>query len=96
MLLETDGVQGEYLVDVVWPLDRIAESNADFRSSADFADLYAPFDGLLFFGDNGGGDQFAFSDGRVVVWEHETDTRREVATGLRDYIEKALTSGRYP
>jgi hypothetical protein len=49
--------------------------------------------GLLFFGDHGGGDQFAFAGDRVVVWEHETDARREVADGLRDYLTRSLTSG---
>jgi hypothetical protein len=65
LLSETDGVRGEFLVDVVWEVERIVGVNLEFRSRADFAGLYAPFDGLLFFGDNGGGDQFAFAGDRV-------------------------------
>lgn len=69
LLSETDGVRGEFLVDVVWEVDRIVEVNLDFRSRTDFV-----------------GD-------RVVVWEHETDIRREVADDLRDYLARSLTSG---
>src|SRR3712207_4904002 len=50
LLEETDGVRGEYGLDVVWPVERIVRDNA-------------PFGALLFFGDNGGGDQFAFVPG---------------------------------
>ncbi|MFC8033052.1 hypothetical protein ACFUVU_09590 [Streptomyces griseoincarnatus] len=38
-----------------------------------------PFDSLLFFGDNGGGDQFALVVAQerddVFVWDHETGSR---------------------
>ncbi|MCA2212588.1 SMI1/KNR4 family protein [Jidongwangia harbinensis] len=96
LLLETDGVLGEWALDVVWTAQRIAEDNAQFRTDPSFAELYQSFDGLLFFGDNGGGDQFAFvaDDLRagVMVWEHETDTRRKVADSLADYLGQILTS----
>nr|WP_329202312.1 MULTISPECIES: SMI1/KNR4 family protein [unclassified Streptomyces] len=59
--------------------------------------LYMPFDALLFFGDNGGGDQFAFVQTPrrpdVFVWEHETDSRRWVAGDLRDYLGRSLAAG---
>ena len=32
-----------------------------FRANADFAELYMPFDALLFFADAGNGDQFAYA-----------------------------------
>lgn len=60
LLLETDGVVGAYAKDVVWSLDRIVEQNLLFWAPDTFPGLYMPFDPLLFFGDNGGGDQFAF------------------------------------
>jgi hypothetical protein len=95
LLQETDGIVGPDGVDTVWPLSRIAEENLHFRSDRTFADLYMPFDPLLFFGDNGGGDQFAFvrtpSRPDVFVWEHEDDSRRWVARDLRDYLGRALT-----
>src|SRR5438105_4825901 len=60
LLAETDGVRGGSGLDVVWPVHRIVRDNLEFRTFPDFKELYAPFDGLLFFGDNGGVDQFAF------------------------------------
>ncbi|MDJ1136106.1 SMI1/KNR4 family protein [Streptomyces iconiensis] len=96
LLAETDGVVGPYGLDVVWPLERIVEDNLRFRTESSLAELYMPFDPLLFFGDNGDGDQFAFvrqperSD--VFVWEHENDSRRWVAGGLRDYLQRSLTA----
>jgi cell wall assembly regulator SMI1 len=96
LLTETDGLLGDLSLDVVWTAGRILADNQAFRTDEDFAELYAPFDGLLFFGDNGGGDQFAFltdapGEG-VSVWEHETDTRRRVADGLEDYLRRILTA----
>jgi hypothetical protein len=96
LLLETDGLLGEFLVEVVWTAKRIAEDNVSFRADASFAELYRPFDALLFFADNGGGDQFAFMaddpQAGVMVWEHETDVRRKVADDLADYLRKVLSS----
>jgi cell wall assembly regulator SMI1 len=96
LLLESDGLRGKHLVDVVWPAERIAADNADFRTDSDFAELYQPFDGLLFFGDNGGADQFAYLPEEpaagIFVWEHETDDRRRVAENLADYLRQILTS----
>ncbi|MGW7367786.1 SMI1/KNR4 family protein [Streptomyces sp. NPDC054841] len=94
LLRETDGIVGHYGVAAVWPLQRIVEDNLRFRSDRSFADLYMPFDALLFFGDNGGGDQFAFvrtpARPDIFVWEHESDSRRWVAGDLRDYLGRSL------
>jgi hypothetical protein len=100
LLLVSDGVLGEYKLDLVWPVSRIEGDNISFRSNPDFRELYMPFDSLLFFGDAGNGDQFAFplqfgearrSD--VFVWSHEDDSRSWVAPSLRKYLEWWL-SGR--
>ncbi|MFD5521689.1 SMI1/KNR4 family protein [Streptomyces sp. NPDC127066] len=97
LLLESDGVIGHTDTDTVWPLDRIVEQNLFFWSDETLAQLYMPFDALLFFGDNGGGDQFAFVQRPerpdIFVWEHESDSRRWVAGGLRDYLGRALSTG---
>ncbi|MDH6130500.1 SMI1/KNR4 family protein [Kitasatospora sp. GP82] len=60
LLLESNGIIGQTSVDTVWAIEQIVEQNLYFRSDGSFARLYMPFDALLFFGDNGGGDQFAF------------------------------------
>ncbi len=49
MLLESNGVLGEYDLGLVWSVDRIRDDNLDFRNNRDFADHYMPFEHLLFF-----------------------------------------------
>ncbi|MGA5081521.1 SMI1/KNR4 family protein [Streptomyces griseoincarnatus] len=94
LLRETDGVADAYGTDVVWPLAHIVEQNLLFWSGETFAGLYMPFDSLLFFGDNGGGDQFALvvapERDDVFVWDHETDSRMWVAGGIDEYLRRAL------
>ena len=94
LLQETDGIVGAYGVDIIWPLKRIVTDNMRFWSDSSLADLYMPFEAFLFFGDNGGGDQFALvrSPARpdVFVWQHEDDSRRWAARDLRDYLDRAL------
>ncbi|MFD5063540.1 MULTISPECIES: SMI1/KNR4 family protein [unclassified Streptomyces] len=94
LLLETDGIVGEYGTDVVWSLERIVEQNLLFWAPDTFPSLYMPFDPLLFFGDNGGGDQFAFvltpERPDIFVWDHETDSRLWAARELKDYLHRTL------
>ncbi|MEU0373636.1 SMI1/KNR4 family protein [Streptomyces sp. NPDC006283] len=94
LLLESNGVMDEDGTDVVWPTAQIRDNNHQFRTNESFRDLYMPFGPLMFFGDNGGGDQFAFprSPERddVFVWDHENDSRNWVASGLEAYLRNAL------
>lgn len=94
LLMETNGMVGEYGTDVVWSLDRIVEQNLLFWSPDTFPGLYMPFDPLLFFGDNGGGDQFAFvltpQRPDIFVWGHEDDSRLWAARELEDYLHRSL------
>ncbi|MEW2354584.1 SMI1/KNR4 family protein [Spirillospora sp. NPDC029432] len=98
LLRQTDGVRAEYGSGLVWSVQEIIEGNAEFRRNPAFAELYAPFDRLLFMADNGGGDQFAYVQARddrpggIVVWDHETDEREPVAVSLRDYLERRAAS----
>ncbi|MCW7987415.1 cell wall assembly/cell proliferation coordinating protein, KNR4 [Streptomyces platensis subsp. clarensis] len=97
LLFESNGVIGHTHVDAVWSLDQIVERNLLFWSDETFAQLYMAFDALLFFGDNGGGDQFAFvqkpEHPDIFVWEHESDSRRWVANNPQDYLERSLQTG---
>lgn len=96
LLGETDGVVGEYGLGLVWPLDQIVKDNLEFRGCEGFRDLYMPFDCLLFFGDAGNGDQFAFpiqADGAihrsdVFAWTHEDDGRKWIASSLKSFLER--------
>ncbi|MEU5209483.1 SMI1/KNR4 family protein [Streptomyces sp. NPDC020742] len=94
LLLETDGLDDEFGTEVVWSAQRILEDNKQFRAEESFRDLYMPFDDLIFFGDNGGGDQFAFvrnpKRNDVFVWDHETDARNWVSTSLEDYLQRSV------
>lgn len=96
LLLETNGIADEYGTDVIWSADRILSGNLSFRNNEQFRSLYQSFDALMFFGDNGGGDQFALvrSPERddVFVWDHETDGRSWVSASLEDYLRSALGS----
>ncbi|MFE3250709.1 SMI1/KNR4 family protein [Streptomyces sp. NPDC059209] len=97
LLQESNGIIGHTAVDAVWPVEQIVEQNLLFRSDSSFAELYMPFDALLFFGDNGGGDQFACVQTPrrpdIFVWEHETDSRRWAARDLRDYLNRSFARG---
>jgi hypothetical protein len=90
LLCETNGVTDRYGAGLVWSTDRVTTDNRLFRSS--FADIYMPFDSLLFFADAGNGDQFAFpvtaagARGDVFVWDHESDSRRWYAGSLEQYL----------
>jgi hypothetical protein len=91
LLLESNGVRGEYDLGLVWPLERIVSDNLRFRRSPDFRQLYMPFEPLLFFADAGNGDQFAFvltpPRDDIFVWDHETDSRTWAAGSLDQYLQ---------
>jgi hypothetical protein len=94
LLAETDGVEGEYGLGLVWSARRIAEDNARFRASQDFAELYMPFDGLVFFSDAGNGDQVGVAlsgNQEVYVWSHEDDSRTWVASTVIGFLEEWMT-----
>ncbi|MCS0604426.1 SMI1/KNR4 family protein [Streptomyces sp. LP11] len=96
LLAETDGIEAEYGTEVIWTAERILTENHSFRRNEQFRDLYMPFEPLMFFGDNGGGDQFAFvrapARNDIFVWDHETDSRTWVTSSLESYLRSALSS----
>lgn len=102
LLLETDGITGRYGPCRIWPLARIVSDNIQFRRNSDFAELYMPFDPLLFFGDDGGGDQYAYRilAGKieytdVYAWQHDSDSRTWFARDLRDYLARSAGHEQY-
>lgn len=79
----------------VWTTTTILETNRLFRT--EMADLYMSFNGLVFFGDDGDGDQFAFRvvagevDARSVYrWSHDDDSRTWFAGSLTALLENVL------
>lgn len=98
LLLESNGVRADYSAEIIWTCEGIIGRNATFRETPEFRELYMPFDNLLFFGDDGCGDQFAYAisaDGQIhnrdiYCWNHETDGREGFAGWLRQYFEFRL------
>jgi hypothetical protein len=95
LLQESDGVEGSYGLGLIWNVERIKKDNLFFRQFLDYKDIYMPFEHLLFFGDAGNGDQFAFGilNGKIqrpdiFVWDHEDDSRTWIAPSLEKYLEK--------
>lgn len=101
LLLATNGVIGPYRYWLVWPAKKIASENLAYRNSPDLRGLYMPFDHLLFIGEAGNGDLFAYpimSDGNarykndIFRWDHEMDNRSWVANNLEQYL-RGFTDG---
>ena len=93
-LRETNGVSDEYGCNHIWEAQRIEQDNIAIRADQEYKQIYMPFDNLLFFGDAGNGDQFAFivingevRGTEVFVWDHENDSRTWVAPSLKKYLE---------
>ncbi|MFF8911578.1 SMI1/KNR4 family protein [Streptomyces olivaceoviridis] len=96
-LRESNGATDEFGCGFVWSAADIVSRNREMKETADFRSLYMPFDSLLFIGDSGGGDLFAFvvepPRYDIFVWQHESDNRRWVARNLRDYVRRYLAAG---
>ncbi|MEK3705161.1 SMI1/KNR4 family protein [Paenibacillus sp. FSL R7-0198] len=96
MLLETNGLRAIYDLGLIWSVDRIKNENKHYRDDH-FQEYYMPFDNLIFFGESGIGDLFAFpvtGEGicrdDVFVWNHENDSRKWVAPSVSKYVEWSL------
>jgi SMI1-KNR4 cell-wall len=100
LLLESDGIAAYYGSPLVWPAAEIIEQNRLFRTNPDFVQLYMPFDGLLFFGAEGNGDQFAYrilggqirETSWIYEWDHESDNRTWFASDLNEYFRRCRSS----
>jgi hypothetical protein len=99
LLQESDGVLVEYGCDFIWSVDRIISENIDIRRCKSSREIYMPFDHLLFFGDLGNGDQFAFpirangeiARSEIFGWNHEDDSRTSIAPSLKTFFEWSET-----
>ncbi|CAM5498932.1 hypothetical protein SALBM311S_03420 [Streptomyces alboniger] len=97
LLGETNGIDAHYGTTLVWDSEKIITENRELRNNYQLRTLYMPFDSLMFFGDNGGEDQFAFvrtpEREDVFVWDHETDSRTWVSPSLESFLGNWLASG---
>lgn len=86
--------------EVIWSATNIIKLNCELRGP-NFAELYMPFNHLLFIGADSSGDQFALiiaGDGRihrndVFRWSHECDSRTWYAKDILSYLSARQGSG---
>jgi len=93
LLQESNGVFDEFDCPYIWSTNQIVRDNLYFRNCEDFKDIYMPFDHLLFFSDSGCGDMFGYAilngiiqRDDIFVWDHESDSRKWVASSLEDFL----------
>jgi len=94
LLTETNGISAHFGAPVLFSASAIVSENLKMRSDK-LCDLYMPFDSLLFFGGNGGGDLFGFrilptkvDTLHIYRWDHETDGRECFCYSLQQYFER--------
>ena len=94
LLRETNGVGSGTGAALIWSVADLVSRNREFRDTPLDAESYGPFDSLLFVGEEGNGDLFAYDTKRegspgsaaIVRWDHETDERLPIAEGLVQYF----------
>jgi hypothetical protein len=94
---QSNGLIDRYGCWFVWSCEEIVKRNMEMRTLPAFRELLMPFDTLLFFGDDGGGDLFFFPilDGKIrnefmFRWDHETDSRILEQHHLETFVDKFI------
>jgi hypothetical protein len=94
LLLKTNGIRDKKGVGIIWDTDRIVRENKELRKDPVYREHYQPFSMFLFFSDTDNGDLFAFKYDRnqpaaksIYIWNHDDDSRKEVAATLHDFLE---------
>lgn len=95
LLLESNGISDEYGLGIIWSIEEISQYNREMRTLPHYVEYYMPFNDMLFFADAGNGDRFAFpivhgkvKEETIFAWNHENDSRWEVAFSLRSYLDR--------
>lgn len=98
---QTNGVklllEGMYIGDLIWPVEKVLQTNREYRQSTTLSEIYSSHEPMLFFSDSGCGDLFGFSVGDglgqpdVFVWNHEEESRTWVAPDLKSFVAGWLT-----
>ena len=95
---QTNGIDelldGQKIGELIWSIDKVIETNREYRNLPNFKELYMPFDQLLFISDAGNGDLFGFVtlNGKfdrydIFTWNHESDISTWVAPNLTTFIK---------
>ncbi len=98
LLYESNGISDEYGLGIIWKIEEIRRYNREMRMNNVYKECYMSFADMLFFADAGNGDRFAFPviqgkvNGRAVfAWDHEDDSRQNIAFSLKSYLERLLS-----
>ncbi len=86
-------IQDQWGADIIWSANDMVKLNCELRGPA-LAELYMPFDHLLFIGADASGDQFGLvidGDGHIrrndiFRWSHECDSRVLFANDVSSYV----------
>lgn len=83
---------------LIWPVERVIETNISKRTSPADKRIYKSFDNLFFFADAGNGDLFGFESRNgsfeksdVYIWDHEDDSREWQAPNMTAFLKGWLT-----
>ena len=95
LLAETDGIADASDVELVWAAERIAEENLGLRRDHETPAVPRGGGDLLFFGDTGTEDLFAYritADGSVsgpdvYLWNYQLATARWIASDLQALLD---------
>jgi hypothetical protein len=95
LYLECDGIL-RWSTPIVMPLAQMLETNQSQLTRDSIRGLYMPFDHLLFFGEEGNGDLFAFpivmagtyGTENIYKWDHENDSRTWKAGSVRELLAR--------
>ena len=95
LLLETDGIMGQYGPYYIWPIAMTTNRNLSMRQETYYRESYESFQDLLFFGEAGiDGLLFALpierhqivSPAPIYQWEPIDDSRVIIAPTLENYL----------
>ncbi len=96
---QSNGLIDHYGCWFIWSRQEMVKENLEMRTFPGFSELFMPFDTLLFFGDDGGGDLFFFPilDGKIrneflFRWDHETDSRILEQHHLKTFVDRFITA----
>lgn len=94
LLLESNGVESENGDSIVFSTKGIFGTNEEMRNDKEFAELFMPFDNLLFFADDIGGNFFGYGITKcgivtdmIFCWDHDSDNRLSVHWKLKPYLK---------
>jgi cell wall assembly regulator SMI1 len=100
---ESNGIFMNSGANTILTIQDMIAKNLEMRHAEWCSELYMPFDNLLFFGEAGNGDLWAFGikmngdldDLNIYGWDHEKDARPWVASNIQDMLVRIGSDNLY-